>query len=133
MVFDGREAFVVWAQSVRMAWRAGVIVGLVCVTGLAWASVDINRASEEDLKRLKGIGPATAKRIIAERRRGPYESLEHLGERLTGLGAKRLEKLRQAGLCASTATQPCPSGVVEPAARSPKRQPLATPEVIRLP
>jgi len=58
-------------------------------------TINPNTASEEDLDRLPGIGPALAARIIAERERGgPFRSLEDL-ERVPGIGPAKREKLKR--------------------------------------
>jgi hypothetical protein len=51
--------------------------------------VDLNTASEKDLDSLPGVGPATAKKIIAAR---PYQSVNDLSK--AGLPAKEVERLR---------------------------------------
>lgn len=64
-------------------------------------AVDVNAATADQLDGLKGIGPKTASLIVAERTRGgPFESLQDLGERVRGLGPKRLKDLHAAGLVA---------------------------------
>ena len=45
----------------------------------------------EELQSVKGIGPVTAKRIIAGR---PYESVDDL-IRVKGIGLKKLQKIRR--------------------------------------
>lgn len=52
--------------------------------------VDLNRATEEALQSLKGIGPALSKRIIAGR---PYKTVDDL-IKVKGIGKRTLEKLR---------------------------------------
>ena len=52
--------------------------------------VSLNSASERELDRLPGIGPALAKRIVAAR---PFSSVEDLLD-VSGIGAATLEKLR---------------------------------------
>jgi competence ComEA-like helix-hairpin-helix protein len=52
--------------------------------------LDLNRASEEQLARLPGIGPALASRIVAAR---PFLDVEDL-RRVRGLGRATLERLR---------------------------------------
>jgi competence ComEA-like helix-hairpin-helix protein len=55
--------------------------------------IDINRASVDELQKLPDIGPAFAKRIIAEREKRPFEKVEDL-RRVPGIKEKRLESLR---------------------------------------
>lgn len=58
--------------------------------------VDINRASEEHLRSLPGIGSVLASRIVEARERdGPFVSLDDL-RRVRGLGRAKLEKLTAA-------------------------------------
>lgn len=52
--------------------------------------VNINTASEEQLRSVPGIGATRAAQIVAER---PYESVDDL-ERIAGIGGKILESLR---------------------------------------
>lgn len=55
--------------------------------------VDLNRASESDLIRLKGIGPARARAIVAYRQsHGPFASIADL-ERVPGLSARLVRQL----------------------------------------
>jgi competence protein ComEA len=57
--------------------------------------LDPNRAAERDLDRLPGIGPATAKAIVAAREAGgPFRSLEDLG-RVDGIGRATLERIEK--------------------------------------
>jgi competence protein ComEA len=51
--------------------------------------VDINSAGQKDLEGLKGVGPATAKKIIDGR---PYKSVNDLSK--AGLSAKAIESLK---------------------------------------
>ena len=51
--------------------------------------VDLNTASPQELESLKGIGPATAKKIIEAR---PYTSMDDLAK--AGLTAKQIEALK---------------------------------------
>jgi len=56
----------------------------------AGAPIDVNRASEPALRRLPGIGPALAARIVEGR---PFAALEDLA-RVRGLRRATLERLR---------------------------------------
>jgi len=56
-------------------------------------TVDINRATAEELQRLPGIGPKMSQRIIEERQKGAFQSVGDL-KRVQGIGPKTLERLR---------------------------------------
>ncbi len=51
--------------------------------------VDLNSASQKDLEAVKGVGSATAKKIIAGR---PYKSVDELSK--TGLSAKSINSIK---------------------------------------
>lgn len=111
----------------------GLIIGVMPV----WA-VDVNTATADQLQQIKGIGAKTAERIVAERSRGPFESLEHLSERLSGIGPKTIVKLKAAGLCAGAPQKPCaqpgqPQPVKGVPAKARDHSQLVTPELIELP
>lgn len=56
--------------------------------------ININQASAEEMQRvLPGIGPTLARRIVEERQKAPFKSVEDL-RRVHGIGAKTLERLR---------------------------------------
>jgi len=61
-------------------------------------TVDANTASEEQLRSIPGIGPATAQRILQTRQRKPFRDLRDFGERVPGIGPKRLQQFSDAGL-----------------------------------
>jgi DNA uptake protein ComE-like DNA-binding protein len=52
--------------------------------------IDINRASQEELESLPGIGQVIARRIIEGR---PYRTVDDL-RRVKGIGEKRLAEIR---------------------------------------
>jgi len=59
------------------------------------AAIDLNEADEIDLQQLPGVGPGLARRIVEHRRRhGPFASVEEL-RRVRGIGPATLERLRQ--------------------------------------
>lgn len=72
-------------------------VGGNSVVGKVSSAVDkvnINRANEQELDRLPGIGPAMAKRIVDYRtEKGKFESIDDL-KKVRGIGAAKFEKLR---------------------------------------
>ena len=69
-------------------------LALVCgpVSGYAAeqkAPVDLNNASQKEIETIKGVGPATAKKIIESR---PYASVDELSK--AGLSPKMIEKIK---------------------------------------
>jgi competence protein ComEA len=61
--------------------------------GALVSQIDINRANAEELQKLPGIGPKLAQRILDERAKQRFQSIEAL-RRVSGIGAKTLERLR---------------------------------------
>ena len=55
--------------------------------------IDINRADAQELQKLPGVGPKIAQRILDERGKAPFQSVEEL-RRVSGIGPKILERLR---------------------------------------
>ncbi|KAF0154729.1 MAG: helix-hairpin-helix protein [Syntrophaceae bacterium] len=70
------------ATPVQAAKKADVQKGVA-------ALVDINSATQQELEAIKGVGPATAKKIIAGR---PYKSVDELSK--AGLSAKAVEAMK---------------------------------------
>ena len=64
----------------------------------AFAAVDVNKGSEAELDSIKGIGPATSKQIITERKKGEFKNWDDLIARVKGLGDKTAAKLSEGGL-----------------------------------
>ncbi len=71
--------------------------GITDVTGIDSGHaqrININTASQGDLETLPGIGPTRAQAIIQERERGgPFQSVEDI-TRVSGIGDKTLESIR---------------------------------------
>jgi competence protein ComEA len=69
-----------------------VALMLVVTAGASFAqtkAIDLNTASEKELESIKGVGPATAKKIVAGR---PYSSVDDLAK--AGIGAKAIEGMK---------------------------------------
>jgi competence protein ComEA len=88
------------------------------------SAVDLNSASQKELEALPGVGPATAKKIVAGR---PYASVADLSK--AGVSASTIEKVR--GLVVVGASRPArvsaPAAVPPPAAAAPAPPPAAAP------
>jgi competence protein ComEA len=55
--------------------------------------LNVNTASLDELDTLPGIGPVLAQRIVAEREKRPFASVDDL-RRVSGIGPKKLEAIR---------------------------------------
>ena len=63
-------------------------------SGAGHATLDLNRASEQELEALPGIGPVLAERIVEYRHaRGTFHDVEQL-RKVKGIGKKKFERLR---------------------------------------
>jgi competence ComEA-like helix-hairpin-helix protein len=57
-------------------------------------TIDLNRATTDELIRLPGVGPALARRIVDLRAaEGPFTQIDDLG-RVRGMSVRKVEKLR---------------------------------------
>jgi len=82
---------------------------------VASGPVNLNTATEKQLEDLPGIGPATAKKIVAGR---PYASVDDLTK--AGVSASTIDKFRsQVTAGGSTATRTAPPPVSTPVASAP--------------
>lgn len=112
---DGAPAPAVVAANVLDAVQTGIpgyvevlaqgnpsdLVGLPDTSLAVDTAIDANRATAEQLQTLRGIGPAMAARIIAERERQPFATLDDLARRVRGVGVRRLRQWQEAGLLVS--------------------------------
>ena len=78
------------------------LAGSVALAATAHA-LDINTASLEQLRAVRGIGPKTAEFILQERQRaGPFASFDDLSDRVKGIGPKKAASLQASGLTLGT-------------------------------
>ncbi len=78
----------VWGYLTLLMIMAMVLVLSGSVV-LAQKLIDLNTASEKELESIKGVGPATAKKIVAGR---PYKSADELSK--SGLSTKQIEAIK---------------------------------------
>ncbi len=94
-------------------------------TALAFAAVDVNKATPAELDSVKGIGPGTAEKIIKARKKGEFKDWNDLEERIPGIKEKRAIKLSEAGLTVNGASYPkapaVPATPATPAASAAKK------------
>ena len=82
-------------KEIRNGRRGRIFVGASKPPPLKEGEIDLNAASQEELIRLPGIGPALAGRIIEHRKdKGPFQRIEELIE-VRGIGAVMLSKIKK--------------------------------------
>ena len=81
--------------------------------------MEANRASEAQLDGLKGVGPATTRRILAERERRPFADWRDLIARVRGIGPATAAQLSAEGLTVNGAPYAPPPAPAGPPASTP--------------
>ena len=97
----------------------------------SFAAVDVNKATAAELDAVKGIGPATSKTIVDERKKhGDFKSWDDFISRVKGVGDGNARKFSADGLTvngqaytvtaapAKTKGEKAPKKVAEPKAKS---------------
>ena len=123
---------------IRFLSRTLAALTLAATTVSAWAAIDINKASTDQLQALKGIGPQLSARIIEARQKAAFKNWNDLIERVNGLGPAKAARLSTEGLTVAgaafaatdsmlTAVAPARKSVAPPAAGGVKTAPLAGP------
>ena len=105
----------------------GLGFAAVFAAASAFAAVDLNTATQEQLEAVKGIGPAKAKAIIEYRtKNGAFKTLDDL-DKVKGFGKKSIDKLKndlsvggKAAPAAKAATPAAPAKPATPAAPAKK-------------
>jgi competence ComEA-like helix-hairpin-helix protein len=78
----------------RFAPLAALVVLLAAAPARADDQLNVNTATEEELEKLPGLGPALAKRIVDQRAlNGPFESVDDL-QKVKGMTPQVVDKLR---------------------------------------
>ena len=71
---------------------------LAFFAAVAFAAVDVNKATQAELDGIKGIGPSIAGKILDARKTGPFKDWGDLVERVKGIGEGNAAKFSAEGL-----------------------------------
>ena len=71
---------------------------LALFAAVAFAAVDVNKATQAELEAIKGIGPAIAGKILDERKKSSFKDWNDMVERVKGVGEGNAAKVSAAGL-----------------------------------
>lgn len=103
-----------------------LVIAFALCTSLAFAATDANKATVNELTGIKGIGPATAERIIEARKQAPFKNWDDFIQRIKGVAPTSAGHLSTAGLtingqsfkpAASAASVPSQSSPADKAAK----------------
>ena len=75
----------------------------------AFASVEVNQASQAELRSVKGVGSGLSGKIVEARKAGSFKDWTDLSGRVSGIGSSKAMHLSEAGLTVAG------SGYVAPA------------------
>ncbi len=102
---------------------------LVIITMLygavAFAAVDVNKATAAELDGIKGIGPSTSTKILEARKKGPFKDWNDFIERVKGVGEGNAVKFSAEGLTVNGATF---KGTAAASAALTAKSPASTPK-----
>ena len=86
--------------------RLALFLALALCSATAFAAINLNTATKEELVALPGIGPSKAQAILDYRSaHGPFKSVEEVKD-VKGIGAKRFEKLKGELTVVGTSVKP---------------------------
>ena len=83
---------------VGAAARAVAAVALAALLAATAGATEVNSASQAELERVRGIGPALSQRLLDERARAPFSDWVDLQKRAGGVKAAAAQRLSAAGL-----------------------------------
>ncbi|TXT35239.1 MAG: hypothetical protein FD135_5020 [Comamonadaceae bacterium] len=87
-----------------------ILISLLCAVASV-AALDLNKASEAELDSIKGIGPDTSGKILAERKKGNFKDWNDFITRVKGIGQKKSADFSKEGVTVNGAAyQPAAPG-----------------------
>ncbi|MEJ8836210.1 ComEA family DNA-binding protein [Ramlibacter sp. AN1133] len=75
-----------------------LVILAMLYAAVAFAAVDVNKATATELDGIKGIGPVMSKRILEERKKGEFKSWDDLIGRVKGIAPITAAKFSAGGL-----------------------------------
>ena len=75
-----------------------LVILAMLYAAVAFAAVDVNKATATELDGIKGIGPVMSKRILEERKKGEFKNWDDLMIRVKGIAPISAAKFSAGGL-----------------------------------
>lgn len=79
-------------------FKQALALCLALIATATFAAVDVNKADQAQLETVTGIGPATAGKILNERKKGAFKDWNDMIDRVQGVGSGNATKLSTNGL-----------------------------------
>ena len=73
-------------------------IAIAMLASIAWAQVDLNKASEIELDGLTGVGPTLTREVMTERKKAPFRDWSDVMQRVKGIGPKKATNLSEQGV-----------------------------------
>lgn len=90
---------------------------LAAMLAAAAGAAEVNTASQAELERIKGIGPALSQRLLDERAKVPFSDWADLQKRAGGIKAAAAARLSAAGLTVNGSAYAAVADPAAPASR----------------
>jgi len=94
---------------------------------VAFAAVDVNKATAAELDGIKGIGPAISGKILDERKKGNFKDWNDFIDRVKGVGDGNAAKFSAEGLTVGGSA--FKAAAAAPAAKKEEKKVAAVPEI----
>lgn len=75
-----------------------IVVTIALLASLAWAQVELNKATEIELDGLNGLGPSMTRQVMQERQKAPFRDWPDVMQRVKGIGPKKAASLSDQGI-----------------------------------